>query len=683
MGAGHRQCVLLEGTPDTTSAHASASLSALRPDQVLWVGGEAPPKVTQVEPAEVKRHLGASFDAVVLDLHRALDPDLVGQCHGFVWGGGALILRLPPPGMPPLEGRRRLAVHPYDEDAVSHRFFSRFLTAIKRSGCLVPRAKPQGTRAVDGTADQERVVAELTALFESDVPEVAVLLSDRGRGKSSALGIALRGIRDTRSDAIAVTAAQSASAAEVFRFANANTETSPIPYVDPVELANTESQYEIIVVDEAAQLSVSLLQSIVARHPAARIAFASTARGYEGTGRGFALRFLEWLRNQGRPVRELSLQQPIRWASDDPLEAAIYDALLLDAQAAPAPMSLSMADVDHVVLDRDALVHDEARLRDYFGLLVHAHYRTSPSDLHRILDAPNLRLHALIHRNRVVAATLVALEGQLDEALCGRVFWGYERLRGNALPETLISHSGQPASGRLKMVRSIRIAVHPSLRRQGLASKLVEAIHQSYSPDLFGTLFGVTPELLSFRRSVGYELVRLGASRGSRTGEPTAVMLNAVSTAAQRLMDRLRGDLARDLPAQLDLQRADAPLPLDPRLIEGVLSGLPEPTPLSSDATIRSVAAFAFGPRTLESVISALRRFVTRHQASLSDLATQEESLIRGRILEGHAWSVVTVRAGFATIPAAMRATRRALRALVMAVDPEIASLKPPRDSAP
>ena len=150
-------------------------------------------------------------------------------------------------------------------------------------------------------------------------------------------------------------------------------------------------------------------------------------------------------------MRELSLQQPIRWASDDLLEAAIYDALLLDAQAAPAPMSLSMADVDHVVLDRDALVHDEARLRDYFGLLVHAHYER-PSDLHRILDAPNLRLHALIHRNRVVAATLVALEGQLDEALCGRVFWGYRTSqRQRAAGDTHLS------------LRSARVGTSPKM----------------------------------------------------------------------------------------------------------------------------------------------------------------------------------------------------------------------------
>jgi tRNA(Met) cytidine acetyltransferase len=67
------------------------------------------------------------------------------------------------------------------------------------------------------------------------------------------------------------------------------------------------------------------------------------------------------------------------------------------------------AAIEAVALDRDALVADETQLREFFGLLVHAHYRTTPGDLHRLLDAPNLRLHALRHRGQVVAACLLAL----------------------------------------------------------------------------------------------------------------------------------------------------------------------------------------------------------------------------------------------------------------------------------
>ncbi len=40
-------------------------------------------------------------------------------------------------------------------------------------------------------------------------------------------------------------------------------------------------------------------------------------------------------------------------------------------------------------------------------------YRTTPSDLHRIHDAQNVRLHALTQEDQAVAATMVALEGGL------------------------------------------------------------------------------------------------------------------------------------------------------------------------------------------------------------------------------------------------------------------------------
>ena len=61
----------------------------------------------------------------------------------------------------------------------------------------------------------------------------------------------------------------------------------------------------------------------------------------------------------------------------------------------------------------------------------------------------------------------------------------------------------QCEAGEFNIVRSVRIAVHPDCRRKGLASKLINHVHESYQPDLFGTLFGATPELIKFRRKIG------------------------------------------------------------------------------------------------------------------------------------------------------------------------------------
>ena len=55
----------------------------------------------------------------------------------------------------------------------------------------------------------------------------------------------------------------------------------------------------------------------------------TTTEGYEGTGRGFVLRFLAWAARQTRPLERLTLRAPIRWGEDDPLERAVTDLSLI------------------------------------------------------------------------------------------------------------------------------------------------------------------------------------------------------------------------------------------------------------------------------------------------------------------------------------------------------------------
>jgi tRNA(Met) cytidine acetyltransferase len=319
-------------------------------------------------------------------------------------------------------------------------------------------------------------------------------------------------------------------------------------------------------------------------------------------------------------------------------------------------------------VSRDTLASDERALRELFGLLVHAHYRTTPSDLQRMLDAPNLRLHASRLGGHIVAATVVALEGALDEATIDALYHGRRRVRGHALPETLICHSGERAAGRLRFARSVRIATHPALRRRGLASMLVDHVHRAYAPDLFGTMFGATPELLRFRRSVGYQLVRVGASRGTRTGEPAAIMLRPATEAGEALLTRLRGVLARDLPSFVAAASRDGDLRLDADLEAALSEGLPAPAPLEEPERDAIVAAYATGPRTYETAFTALSAFVAEHRDALSTLREEDVALIERRIVEGLPWAAIVEREGLPNVPAAMRGLKRAMRALLEAM---------------
>jgi tRNA(Met) cytidine acetyltransferase len=433
-------------------------------------------------------------------------------------------------------------------------------------------------------------------------------------------------------------------------------------FIPFVQLVFGEARFDVIVIDEAAQLPVPMLRALVETHAGAHLCFSTTTHGYEGTGRGFSLRFLTGLERSG-PLVRLSLTQPIRWDDGDPLERLVFDALLLAAE--PAQLSSLDGELEAVRLDRDALAADEVGLRELFGLLVHAHYRTTPGDLHRLLDAPNLAVHVLRLHGHIVAATIIAEEGELPEALCDELLDGRRRVRAHALAELLVTHLGKRSAGSLRMLRSVRIATHPQLRRRGLARMLVEHVHSGVQADLFGTVFGATADLIAFRRRLGYELVRVSASRGARTGEPSVVMLRPVSQRAHELVTELRAELARDLPRVLELLQADGETLLDPELANALVLDLPAPAQGTHAQCRALVEAYASGPRTFESVAFALMRFVAAEPARLEVLTPSERALIEGRVIAGHAWRRVADDAGLASVPAAMRALRRAVRRML------------------
>ncbi|MCS6900209.1 MAG: GNAT family N-acetyltransferase, partial [Myxococcales bacterium] len=410
------------------------------------------------------------------------------------------------------------------------------------------------------------------------------------------------------------------------------------------------------------------LQRVTRLAPRATLAFATTCRGYEGTGRGFVLRFLAWVRSEGRPLKEITLRQPIRFDPGDPLEALVARALLLEDFPSPSFPSEGryQGELKQVVYsgeDKFALVEDESLLRQVFGLLVHSHYRTRPRDLAHLLDAPELAVHALIEGGQVLAVSLVAREGGLTAAQCRKMARGEGRPQGQALPDTLICHSGAVEAGELTFVRSVRIAVHPEYRRRGLASRLVEKIHASYAVDAFGTIFGATPEVIRFRRALGYRLVRVGASRGARTGEPAAVMIRPVSHRAHALVKALETELARNLPWQLRAFAAEG-LPLDQELQQALQEGLPAPVPLAPDALEAAVAAYLESARPADTMGHVFGRWVASWEEQLTLLDRRTATLLRARWLEGRSWSEVAEAAGYGDAGKAMKAMRSAVRSL-------------------
>ncbi|AVV33933.1 hypothetical protein C8233_09950 [Halomonas sp. SF2003] len=362
---------------------------------------------------------------------------------------------------------------------------------------------------------------------------------------------------------------------------------------DAIEAARLACRDEVLprlFVDEAATIPTPLLKGYLAHFP--RIAFATTVHGYEGTGRGFQLRFRHHLERQCPGWQALEMTTPVRWTPGDPLEALTDDLLLLSAQPPELPELPELPEpcaknaqqwlegCDIVVLERDALARDEAALRQLFGLLVQAHYRTTPADLRQLLDTPGLTLMAIRQRDvttgrdawlGVVAAVE---EGGFPAPLAHDIWCGKRRPRGHLLAQSLAAHAGHQGAAEARWWRVLRIAVHPALWRRGQGARLLKALEQqalAAGVTRLGTSFGAEADLVAFWLAQGFVSLRMGLKRDAASGEHAVMMGKAIGESGSGA-SAPRGQLAQDAllgALQQDFQR------LLPSLLAHELHGLP------------------------------------------------------------------------------------------------------------
>jgi tRNA(Met) cytidine acetyltransferase len=516
---------------------------------------------------------------------------------------------------------------------------------------------------------------------------VVVVEADRGRGKSAAAGIAAGSLAAAGRDVL-VTASTYRSAAEVFDRAEAllaalgqSPETSDrtvrsaaggrVRYEAPASAAALPDDPDAVVVDEAAALPVRLLERFLAGPP---VAFVTTVHGYEGAGRGFSVRFRDRLADSDRPVHEERLEEPVRHAREDPVEAWSFRALLLDARPAVDPVvdGATPETVRYRAPGAEDLLADEHLLRETFGLLVLAHYRTEPNDLARLLDAPNLSVRLLTREGHVVAVALLAREGGLDETVRREMYEG-GRVRGNMVPDVLTSQLRDEAAGAPTGTRIVRIAVHHAVRSRGLGSALLDRVHEELGADRdwFGVGYGATPDLLGFWRENGYRTVHLSTTRNDASGEFSAVMLRPASDAGERLARR-HGRRFRERVAGV---LGDACRDADADVVRGALRAVDAPAdPELSAYEWRLVADAAYGPGLSDVAPDPFARLtVAALVEDLPGLDARAERLLVRRTLQRHRWPAVADELEFHSTGECMRAFGRACRPLVDAYGDETA----------
>ena len=294
------------------------------------------------------------------------------------------------------------------------------------------------------TVDQAKALLTFVdAIAEKTLRNTVTLTAARGRGKSAALGVAVAAAVAHGYSNIFITSPSPENLKTLFEFIfkgfdalsyNEHADYSIIQSVNPdfnkaivrvnihrahrqtiqyirPQDAHVLGQAELLVIDEAAAIPLPLVKKLMGPY---LVFMASTVHGYEGTGRSLSLKLIQQLREQsrtgvategevasrsnrktpraqedshvgGRSLREITLQEPIRYAQGDSVEKWLNGLLCLDAalprskantQGFPDPSQCQLFNVN-----RDTLFSfhpvSEKFLQQMVALYVASHYKVS------------------------------------------------------------------------------------------------------------------------------------------------------------------------------------------------------------------------------------------------------------------------------------------------------------------
>lgn len=652
---------------------------------------------------DTPRLLGTTYDFAVLDLVNDLKPNDVGRLGGVVAGGGLYVL-----AVPPLEVWRSyitkfqatLLVPQYRPNDVRHRMKERFWRKLwEHDGIVIydaergevlrrpsseppewvkPEVKtpekaviPVKIYQLAATQDQVEVLRMMEGLYEKPRRKQAlVVIADRGRGKSAALGLGLAGLghrlRKAKSQVqLVVSAMEYPNLQTLAEFLlkglkalgykpgvekeggeirSVKAKGIFVDFITPYQLLKRE-RADIVAIDEAAAVPLPILYAAHGKFD--RTIFATTIHGYEGAGRGFSMRFLESLKKDpDTDVRIYEMEEPIRYGKGDPVERWLFDTFLLDAEPD------ELGDEDYALirerrlryLDEGEIAADEARLRRFFGIYVQAHYRNEPDDLGMLLDAPHHTARAVALENgKVVVSLELAEEGGLGDDFIEDALRGL-KLPGNILPDRFLKYWRLPEFARLRGWRIVRIATHPAAQDMGLgteALRMVEDEARRRGYDWVGVGFGVYGKLLKFWIRNGYVPIHISPERNPVSGEYSVLLIKPLNGKAAEHVRYANVEFRRRLLHSLMGPYSDLD-PAEARMLLEDWGWDIEPKPELSRNQIDRLVAYAVGPMTFENVSDALYFLAAQYfyssRARRPSLGEALELALVSKVLQARPW---------------------------------------------
>ena len=590
----------------------------------------------QSDCGQYSQYLGQEFPFVVYNCYSGFRANAVMALCGTIQAGGLLVLLCPPlvswPGYADPQWQNRLSFGYLDN--FSHSFFIQHLINCFANDQQLARLTPHefsGPLALVDTAQMpvgllspNRAINPEQQLAIEGIIKVAcghrnrplVLSADRGRGKSSALGLAAARLISEHGKHILVTAPSPETVKQVFFHASQALELDlnhkhrlvtnhgSLVFCAPDALLHYPDKVDIVLIDEAAALPTHLLTSLIDRY--SRLVFSTTLHGYEGSGRGFELRVKKYLHQHKPQWHGVHLQQPVRWYQGDPLEQFWFNTLLMQ-QPSSAIQIDTAGPFEFTLVSKQQLVDDIATSAAIFQLLVDAHYQTSPDDLIRLFDSPEQHCYVLRQGRTLVGVALIIAEGgELLRPLQDEIAAGARRVKGHLMPQNLSFHYAQPEFCTTQQWRVTRLAIAPQFQRSGLGKALLKFVCEHARRQhiaLVSSSFGLTRELLHFWQQAGFQLVNLAHKPEISSAEHSAQFVLPLDTA---IMSMTEG-VSQQCQAEIVYQSDKAFQQLDPLLLYEILSSLPAP-PRPSRPGIK-LQQFIQGTRPLAACQRELHEF--------------------------------------------------------------------------
>lgn len=563
----HRYGVVFNGDTTWQNSTISNYLKAANAQSVFQIGGTPFEGVIHAPAKKGQQLLGRECQVLVCDFREQFDANGFSAALGALVGGGLLLVLSP--SLKESEyaeesvfGQRWLQIHFEKLLSVSQ---TDEASGLKCSFDSLP-PKNNDEKPLDRFEQQKAAIELVKKVVSGHRKRPLVLTADRGRGKSSTLGIAAAQLLTERSGLNIVVTAPSVKAIEpVFLHATQRLDGceavsathvcyqgGSLRFVAPDELLKLKPACDLLLVDEAAAIPIPMLKSMVDIYH--RMVFSTTVHGYEGSGRGFGIKFEAWLSKHRPGWKGYKLEQPIRWNNNDPLEAWLFDCFLLGAvssnDAAELDVELLSSEklnsLSLVELSKQDCLTTPGMLQQCFSLLVDAHYQTSPNDLMQFLNNPEIRLYAAWHQEECLGCMLVTQEGGLDSELISQIQIGKRRPQGHLVPVLLANQLGAVQAATSTCIRVMRIAV--STRHQGLGigswmlDKLSQHIEQA---DYLATSYGATSDLIAFWRNNDFAPVHIGHQRDQASGCHSVLMVKPLKANSESWISQLLNHFER------------------------------------------------------------------------------------------------------------------------------------------